>query len=360
MKKDVTALLLLFCVINSNAESIADKLRKKLENALESGVPTATAGSNKSIDMTESKTKDEFSKKNESCLVYSFDENYKEKLDKFFYKFKSLDALNHDEVAKKIVEDSDFACKKFYLCKMEGDTEKLSQKLFTSWYKSYSSSKTVGNCPWGMREADNLVVALAGSFANDLIQREKEFENYGEAVKKNQQMKSNSSDFKKRGEKIAQESKHKWELRIDKDELSKIEKTTAFNQIKVGSGSVETVLECRIGEVFMVLTFHNVSVPLNKKKTTADVSIRMNENLTADYLIRSEKFSNVFEAYYGFQKDNFVFRVPVAFGVPFRDDENKATYLYDYAIKIETSGGAAYIDMPPYNASIKKVFSSCK
>ena len=162
-----------------------------------------------------------------------------------------------------------------------------------------------------------------------------------------------ASEFEKKGEKIAAESKFKYQLKSTKDEISKKEVLTAVTQIKVGAGSVIAEIFCRSKYIDVDFTFDKATPPATYRAANkgyfTEIRNRVNEQPSSYLLRRSDEFNNVYNYYIG----------PVADGNIIKLNETKEV-IYDLALQFKTNLGDAYIEIPPYDKSIRKVVAACK
>jgi hypothetical protein len=360
MKRIILLIALGIFTQSSYSESLADKLKKQLEKATEkinnSQVNTETTG-------TKDPSKNslpENPKNQSSCKT--FDASNKKIADDFFTSFKALPGINHDEVVQKLIDDPSFGCKKFSWCTLQNYP--IEGQFFKAIYQNYVKNGTIGDCPWGGENVDDGVQHSANKVIMDLKWRLEYFQKYSASNPQSQPIKANASasasasESKKKGEKFASESKFKWDLRTEKDEMTRTEKIRAFNLTKISSGSVETFLECKSGDVYANFTFLNLTVP-TEKNAYAIVTTRVNDTvLKGDVIQRSGNFKNVFGNYYANIKDGAIVRQNTINGIPLGPEIYE--YLYDYAVKFETSAGPFYIEIPPYNSAVNKVLLNCK
>ena len=167
-----------------------------------------------------------------------------------------------------------------------------------------------------------------------------------------------ASEREKKGEKIAAESKFKYQLNYVKDEISKKEVLTAVTQIKVGTGSVLAEVRCYDKTLFVDFTFDKVVPPTlfdpQSGRSYTSARFRLNEITNDSFsVVRSRDFNNVFTVRVGAVFDGNVhfYALWVASDLPI---------TYDFALQFKTNVGDAYIEIPPYDKSIRKIVDACK
>jgi len=360
MKKVIAVLVLVALSSTTQAESLADKLKKKLDKALGSG-QSATQNpledqKNKSVGGEQTDTNGKLENVIENlkdvCVKRNVAKTSQEVVD-FLKFFKALPNINHDVVAKQISEDPQYACKTFYLCMWVNYP--MYPSMFRSAYDRFKEDGTIGQCPWSIQKLDdlNVIIDHQQTLSLDLKNSKKEFELFSTIASKEKQNEQRLPDSKKKGEKIAADSKFKWDLETTVDPLSRNSLSKALNVTKVGAGRVETEVKCREGDwtgyIWVTMTFHGVKVPIGSKDRLP-VKSRVNDNQSPTFIMQSDEFSNVF-------LPANILTWTVKNGLLYTDAPKEN--VYDYGVVIPTTGGDAYIEIPPCNQSIKKLLAQC-
>jgi hypothetical protein len=176
-----------------------------------------------------------------------------------------------------------------------------------------------------------------------------------------------AAKFTTQGEAVATDSKFKYSIKTVKDELTKKDTLIVENETAVGTGSVVTELSCGAIEGKKVIkaqmTFYDLKLPVqvSGKEGMAFSKTRKNDQLLENGIAvnQSSFFNNVHIATLGLAKEGYL-----VWQADYKEIKNnrysdELDVVYDLALKLTTDLGDFYLEIPPYNKTIRKLISAC-